>query len=600
MPVVANATIQVTPVLEGAQKSLTDQMVGAAGPAGEAAGKEGGKKLGGSLAKGLAVGTAAVGAAVGAAGAAMLGAAGATAEYGDQIDKASQKLGVSSTFYQEWEAVLQHSGTSMDSMGASFKKLATASQDATDDQIAAFKALGLSMGQVKSMSAEDLFQSVVTGLQGMEDSTKRTALATTLLGKGAQELGPLLNTSAEDTQKMIDTVNELGGVMSEDSVKAAAAYQDAMQDMQTAMGGVKNDVISALLPVMTDLFNGISSFIANTDLTPLTDTLGKAVGALGKFISGLDIEAIGNTFQNVVSAVGEVVETVWGVLEGIFESVGTAIETITTAVTDDGMTWDETWSGISELMTGVGETINAVIEAIGQIIAWLINQVQTDGTYFNLVWKNMMTIVETAQKVIKGVVDVISKLLAGDWAGAWEAAKGVVDDMLGGIKTICEDTWNYIKETATTIWEGIKDAITGPIQAAKDKVDEVIGNIKDLFPLKIGKIFDGIKIPKINISGGKAPWGIAGMGEAPEISIGWKEIWNARAMMAPYMFQGATLFGAGEAGDEILYGRDALMRDIREATGGGVTFNVNVNGADNPEVWAARFMREAQQYARIS
>ena len=58
--------------------------------------------------------------AVAGASAAIIGATGATAEYGDQIDKASQKLGVSSTFYQEWEAVLQHSGTSMDSMSASF------------------------------------------------------------------------------------------------------------------------------------------------------------------------------------------------------------------------------------------------------------------------------------------------------------------------------------------------------------------------------------------------------------------------------------------------------------------------------------------------
>ena len=597
MAEVAQATISVTPVLNGAQKSLTEQLTGAAGPAGEAAGKEGGKKLSSSLVKGIAGGTVAIGGAVAGVSAALVGAADATAQYGDQIDKASQKLGVSSTFYQEWEAVLQHSGTSMDSMGASFKKLATASQDATDDQIAAFQALGLSMDEVSNMSAEDLFQSVITGLQGMEESTERTALATTLLGKGAQELGPLLNTSAEDTQKMIDTVNDLGGVMSEDSVKAAAAYQDAMQDMQTAMGGVKNNVVGALLPVMTDLFNGISGFIANTDLTPLTDTLGKAVDALGNFIGGLDIEGIGSTFQNVVAGVGEVVETVWGVLEGIFESVSTAIETITTAVTDDGMTWDEVWGGISELMTGVGETISVVIDGIGKVIAWLINQVQTDGTYFNLVWKNIMTVVETAQKVIKGVVDVITKLLEGDWAGAWEAAKGVVDTMVGGIQTICDDAWNFIKGAAEGAWNGIRDAITGPIEEAKNTIDGIIDKIKGFFPISVGKIFSNIKIPKIVVTGGKAPWGIGGLGETPSIDIKW----NARAMIDPYMFQGATLFGAGEAGDEILYGRENLLRDIRQATnGGGVTFNVTVNGADNPEVWADRFMREAQQYARMA
>ena len=34
-------------------------------------------------------------------------------------------------------------------------------------------------------------------------------------------------------------------------------------------------------------------------------------------------------------------------------------------------------------------------------------------------------------------------------------------------------------------------------------------------------------------------------------------------MKNPYMFTDMTLFGAGEAGDEVLYGRTALMTDIR-------------------------------------
>ena len=34
--------------------------------------------------------------------------------------------------------------------------------------------------------------------------------------------------------------------------------------------------------------------------------------------------------------------------------------------------------------------------------------------------------------------------------------------------------------------------------------------------------------------------------------------------------------------------------------GNNVTFNVSVNGAESPEVWATRFVREAKQYMRIS
>jgi hypothetical protein len=233
MPVVASATLEVTPVLAGAQQSLTQQLTGASVEAGDKAGQESGSKFASSMAKKIAVGSAAVAGAVTAVGGALVGTASKTAAYGDSIDKASQKLGVSSTFYQEWEHVLQHSGTSMDKMGASFKKLATASQDASADQQAAFERLGLSMEDVKNMSPEELFTNVVSGLQGMENGTERTAIATELLGKGAMEMGALLNTSSEDTQAMIDKVHDLGGVMGEDAVKASAQYQDSLQDMQT-------------------------------------------------------------------------------------------------------------------------------------------------------------------------------------------------------------------------------------------------------------------------------------------------------------------------------------------------------------------------------
>jgi len=41
------------------------------------------------------------------------------------------------------------------------------------------------------------------------------------------------------------------------------------------------------------------------------------------------------------------------------------------------------------------------------------------------------------------------------------------------------------------------------------------------------------------------------------------------------MFGNATLFGAGEAGDEMLYGRSALMNDIAKASGIDYTLMAN-------------------------
>jgi hypothetical protein len=70
------------------------------------------------------------------------------------------------------------------------------------------------------------------------------------------------------------------------------------------------------------------------------------------------------------------------------------------------------------------------------------------------------------------------------------------------------------------------------------------------------------------------------------------------------MFDKPTLFGAGEAGDEIMYGRANLLRDIAEATsGGGQTTNnfyITVDGAEAPEQYARRLARQLQLEMRTA
>ena len=652
MPVVASATLEVTPVLSGAQQSLTQQLTGASAEAGDKAGQASGTKFASGMAKKIAVGSAAVAGAVAGVGGALVATASKTAAYGDSIDKASQKLGVSSTFYQEWEAVLQHSGTSMDKMGGTFKRLATASQDASADQQAAFEKLGLSMEDVSKMSPEELFTNVVSGLQGMENGTERTAVATQLLGKGAMEMGALLNTSAEDTQAMIDNVHELGGVMGEDAVKASAQYQDSLQDMQTAFEGVKNGVGAQLLPVLSDFMDRVSDFISDTDLTPLTDIIGQAVDALADFISNLDIEAAGQIFQNVIGAIGSAVGLAWSVISTIFSALQDGLSTITGAVEETGTNWDGIWNGISAVIQTVAGIIGEIIGIIAQVIADMVVQTQTQGTFFNAVWEGICAVVEGAGTIIEGVIDFVKALIDGDWTAAWQSAQTIIDTITqtigkvlqaawnaiksvaitawnaikkavtkpiedaktalsnawSNIKSTASKTWENLKTTASTTWENIKSAVTKPIESlksalsekwenikstasraweslkekitkpiedAKDKVKGILDKVKGFFPLKIGKIFSNLKIPKIKVEGGKAPFGIGGMGTPPHISVEW----HKKALENPFMFQGATLFGAGEAGDEILYGRENLLKDIREAVGGtgGYTQNITIN-----------------------
>jgi prophage DNA circulation protein len=174
----------------------------------------------------------------------------------------------------------------------------------------------------------------------------------------------------------------------------------------------------------------------------------------------------------------------------------------------------------------------------------------------------------------------------------WNSIKSAVSVVANNVKanfntmkTAVTNVWNGLKKAASTVWNGIKTAITTPINAAKKAVetaiDAITGKVKSVKNIgsKAFKILSGLKIPKISISGGSAPFGIGGKGTKPHISVSW----NKKAMENPYMFSGATLFGAGEAGDEVLYGRRALMRDIAQAVGGG-SIIMNVYGSDNMSV----------------
>ena len=126
--------------------------------------------------------------------------------------------------------------------------------------------------------------------------------------------------------------------------------------------------------------------------------------------------------------------------------------------------------------------------------------------------------------------------------------------------------------------------------------------IKGFFPIHFGKIFDGLKLPHFNVKGGEFPYGVAGKGSLPSFSIDWYR----KAETQPYMFTDATLFGAGEHNDEILYGRRQLMRDIATASsanGGDITINVyGSNSMSVTELAAAVEQRliEAQKRRRLA
>ena len=266
---VARAIVTIVPSMEGSQREMTNQLTSAGEEAGEKAGKNSGSKFtssfGNGVKKGAKVMAAAVTTAIAGTGALVKGiydAASATAAYGDNIDKMSQKIGMSSDAYQEWDFIAQHSGTSMESLKTSMVKLSTAAANGSD----AFDKLGISQEEAQSMSREELWNKTMLALTGVKDETERARIAQELFGKGATEMGALLNTSAEDIEAMRQQAHDLGIVMSEEDVKASAAFQDSLQNMTQSFDGLKNRMMADFLPGITTIMDGLTKiFSGDTD-----------------------------------------------------------------------------------------------------------------------------------------------------------------------------------------------------------------------------------------------------------------------------------------------------------------------------------------------
>ena len=255
------------------------------------------------------------------------------------------------------------------------------------------------------------------------------------------------------------------------------------------------------------------------------------------------------------------------------------------------------------ILTNIKNAVAAFVEAAAPKLEELIQKVKDVKTW---VQENEQTIKDWAAVIAGATVSVGLFLLILNWGKIMTAAKtaltavktavllfnaalkanpiGLVVSLLAGLVTAFILLWNNnesFRKFWLDLWAKIKSACSTAVEFIKEKLDSVgklakkvgdwFGDIKDsavksfddawnavkkvidkitgLFPLKLGKIFDNIKIPKITVSGGEAPYGIAGFGKLPSFKVKW----NAEGVI----FDKPTIFDTRVGYQGVGEGRDA-------------------------------------------
>lgn len=535
----------------------------------------------------------------------------------------------------------------------------------TDDASKALNQLGVSVyeanGEAKDFN--NLVDELNGSLQGMTAEQKNNALATIFTTQGLQAFNKMTASSDATVQKFWKGIQDSSGSAAQQAATQLDNLQgditllsSATEGLQLAFYNTFSGTIRGAIKGITSEVSGLAEAMESGGISGALSKLaqdainfsGQLPGLTkigGDLINGL-ISSVTQNSGSITTAVGQLLNNLASTIStglNVFTSVGiNLLTTIASGMTQGiptflGQALPMLTQFTESLRSNAGKLINAGLTLIQNIAQGLINSIPVLIAYVPTIITNLAGIInDNAPKILATGVTIITNLATGlvraipllianlpkiitaivsvftafNW---FSLGKNIVTGIIKGVKNLP----SLLKTAAKNAVNGFKGAFRGNgiLSAVKGAFTKIPSAVKSIFTKAVSfvKTFPGrfksafkfswslphLNLPHLSVSGGKAPFGIGGKGSLPSFHISWYK----KAMESPYVFSDATLFGAGEAGDEMLYGRSRLMSDIKEATQGtknDVTINVTVNGADNPEEWGRRMASELRRQVKMA
>ena len=459
-----------------------------------------------------AVGAAVIGA-MAEAGTALVNATMNTSQLADELLTLEKTTGLSTDTLQELNYASELLDVSTSTVTGSITKLEKqmgSAANGTQSAIDKFDELGIAFqdSEGNMRDAEDVFWDAIDALGQIDNETERDAAAMELFGKSAKELNPLIEAGSEAFMALADEANEVGYVMSGDTLEAFGALDDNMQRLNNISDAVSNSFGQVLLPILTELS-------------------GEGVALLGDFsaelsVAGGDIEKIGSIIEEYAPQAVKVVEkfipkiieiveqvanaalpVIVSIAPQLLELAGSLIESLANSIAaENAESLIQGFTTLFESVVNAAVTLLPVLSPLAiELIMTLANALKENGPLLIegalsiimtlcdslLSPENVQNLVMAATQIITGLLDGLTTALPILIPAALNAILTIVDTLLSG------DCLGQILQAALTL-------ITTLASALIQYLPELISRLPEII-LGIVQFLTGDALPDIIVAG---------------------------------------------------------------------------------------------------
>lgn len=369
-------------------------------------------------------------------------------------------------------------------------------------------------------------------------------------------LTPLIDAISSFASFVTNVVNMVAALFKGD-------FSGALDFASAAAGDFKNFVENG--------FNAILSFIGGF-ASGFLDAIGGAFSAIGIDASETvtkmkdtvknGLEAVKGFFGNILGAASDTVKEKLGNMKAAYEEHGGGIKGAAAAAIEGvkgyytaGFTFIDNLTGgkLTDIKNKFSEKMSGVANAVSTGMSAAKNHA---GTQLS----NMQAAYQASGGGIKGIVFATMTGVQGTFSAAYSAINTLTGGRLESIRSTIASKIQAAKDTVSSVLDGIKSAFSSKLEAARSVVSSAVERIKGVFNFS-WKLPD-LKLPHISVSGGEAPFGIAGKGSLPKFSIQWYRDGGILNGATIFGAMGGSLLGGGEAGAEAVLPLSELWKQM--------------------------------------